>query len=113
MTITVPPVQLDHVTKAKVRDQVENMFRHNDGGRGAPKLPGVLDQRAQRRTVQVVEMRMGDEHQINRRQIPDPYSRLAQSFQYKQPAREIRVDDNVLATHLDKKTGMANEGQAH
>ena len=113
MAIAVPPVQLDHIAKTEIRDQIKNVLRHNDGRRRAPKLPGVLDQRSQRWPVQVIEVRMGDEHQINRRQIADPHSRLAQSFQDKKPAREVGIDDDVLAAHLQEKTGMANEGHAH
>lgn len=58
-------------------------------------------------------MRMCNEHQIDRRQIADPHSRLTQSFQDEKPAREIGIDHDVLATHLQEKTGMAYEGHTH
>ena len=38
---------LDHVAKAEIGDQIEDVLRHNDGGRRAPKLFRVLDQRPQ------------------------------------------------------------------
>jgi len=41
------------------------------------------------------------------------HSRLAQPFQHKKPAREVWIDDDVLAADLEKKTGMANESHAH
>src|SRR5579872_2125934 len=109
MPVTVPPVQLDDVAKAKVSDQIKYMLGHDDGGRGAPKLLGVLDQRSQRGPMQVVEVGMGNEHEIDWRQIADPHSGLAQSFQDKKPARKIRIDDDVLAAHLKEKTGVSNE----
>ena len=63
--------------------------------------------------MQVIEVRMGDEHQIDRRQITEPHSRLAQSFQHKKPAREVGIDYDILAAHLQEKTGMTNESHAH
>jgi hypothetical protein len=63
--------------------------------------------------MEVIEVGVGNEHQVNCRQIPELDSRLAQSFQYKQPAGKIWVDDDVFAAHLQKKTGMANEGNSH
>ena len=100
MAITVPPVQLNHVAEAEIRDQIEYMLRHNDCGRRTSPLFGVLDQRSQRRPVQVIEVRVRDEYQIDGRQITNLYARLAQSFQHKKPAREVGIDNYVLSAHL-------------
>jgi hypothetical protein len=63
--------------------------------------------------MQVIEMRMGDQHQINGRQIAEFYAGLAQSFQHKKPSREVRIDYDVLAAHLQEKTCMTNESNPH
>src|SRR6185312_6485934 len=113
MPVTVPPFQLDHIAKAKVSHQIEHMLWHDNGGRGAPKLFCVLDQRPQRRSMQVVEVRMSDEHEIDWRQVPESNSRLSQSLQHKKPAREIGIDQDILATHLQEKAGVSNESHTH
>ena len=67
----------------------------------------------QRRTMQVVEMRVRDQHGVDRRQVGDAQSRAAQALEYEQPAREIGIDDEILATKLHEEAGMSDEGDAH
>jgi hypothetical protein len=38
---------------------------------------------------------------------------LPKALKDKQPAGEIGIDDNVLASHLKKEAGVPNEGHAH
>ena|SRR5258707_385784 len=59
--------------------------------------------------MQVVEMRMSDEHQIDGRKIIDSDPRPPQSFQDKQPAREVWINHDVFSADLQEKSGMANE----
>ena len=67
---------------------------------------------AQRRTVQVIEMCMGNHDQVDGWQIANPQTWLAQSFQHEQPAREIWIKHDILPANLHEKTGMPNEGHA-
>jgi hypothetical protein len=62
--------------------------------------------------VQVIKVRMRNQDDINGRQIPDANSRTPQSFQHKQPAREVRIDHRALPADLYKETGMANESDS-
>ncbi len=57
-------------------------------------------------------MRMRDQYDIDRGKVAQPHSRLAQPLQHEQPARKIRVDQHILPAHLQKKAGVANEGDA-
>ena len=60
--------------------------------------------------MQMVEMRVRDENQIDRRKICDPQPGTPKSLKYKQPAREVGVDHHILAGDLHKKTGMTDKG---
>src|SRR6266404_349021 len=78
--VAAPPVQFDHVTKSEIRDQIENMFWHDDcWSRPAPALC-VLHERPQRRPVQVVKMRVRNQDDINRRKVLNSYPGLTQSL---------------------------------
>src|SRR5437016_14367680 len=61
--------------------------------------------------MQMVEVGMGDQHQINRRQVLKPYAGLAEALQNEQPASKIGVNDNILLAHLHEKAGVANKGK--
>ena len=60
----------------------------------------------------MVEMRVGDENEIDRRKICDPQAGTPKSLQYKEPAREVGIDHYTLSCDLHKETGMTDEGDA-
>ena len=113
MTVAVPPVQFNHVVKAKVGNQVENMMRHQNGRRHSAPPFGLPHDGPQRWPVQVVEVGMSHQHQVNGRQIADFQARLPQTLEDEEPACKVGVDDNILAAHLEKKTRMTDESHAH
>src|SRR5258708_4680718 len=59
--------------------------------------------------MQVVEMRVRDQHQVDGRKIMDSHPRPPQSFQDEQPAREVWVNNDVFSAYLQKKTGVTDE----
>ena len=63
--------------------------------------------------MQVIKMRMGDEDQVDRWQVVDLYARLAQALQHKKPAGEVGINNYIFAAHLQKKSRMPDEGDAH
>ena len=67
---------------------------------------------AQRRPVQVVEVRVRNQHRIDGRQIAQPQPGPPQPLEHEDPAREVRVDQNVLAADLEEEAGMSDEGYA-
>ncbi|SPE45429.1 hypothetical protein SBA7_820031 [Candidatus Sulfotelmatobacter sp. SbA7] len=85
------------------------MMRHHDHRRRRSPTPSLLHNRPQRWPVQVVEMRVRDQHQVNGWQIAQLYARLSQALQHEQPARKIGIDNYILPAHLDEETGVANE----
>src|SRR6266699_1965833 len=113
MPVATPPVQLNHVTKSQVGNQVEDMFRHNHSRCRSSRALRMLDQRPQRRPVQVIKMRMRNEHHVNGRKVLYLYPRLAQSFQDKKPAGKVGINNDILPANLQKKTGMADKGDTH
>src|ERR1051326_8575774 len=83
VTKTAPPVQLDHITKSDVGNQIEDMLRnHHRGCRSATPLR-VLHKGAKRRPVQMIKMRVGDQHQVNRGEIANLYTWLPQTLEHK------------------------------
>jgi len=111
MTVTAPPIKLHDLFKPQVRYQIENMVWHDDAWRLAAKPASFLGNRAQRVAMQMVEVRMRNQHQVNRREIANADARLAQPLQNKKPASKIRIDHHVLTADLHQEAGVSNEGQ--
>ena len=60
----------------------------------------------------MVKVRVCHQHQVDGRKIADLDTWFAQALQQKQPACEVRIDEDILSAHLQKKTRVPNEGQA-
>src|ERR1700689_5359402 len=88
------------------------MMRHNERGRGSGQAPGLPCDGAQRLAMQVIEVRMGDEDEVCRRQVAQVQSGLAQTLEHEEPARKIRIDDDILSADLQEETRMSDEGDA-
>src|ERR1700686_1649203 len=88
------------------------MSWNHDGRRNAPRAQVVLHDGAQRRTMQMIEMRMGDQHHVDGRKVGNAQSGTTQALQHKKPACEVGIDDNALAANLHEKAGVADEGDA-
>src|SRR5207248_6211216 len=113
MTIAIPPVQFDNTVETEVGDEIEDVMRDHYGGRYTMTPFCLLHNGTQRWPVEVVEVGMGDQDQINSGQVAYLQTRPSKPFKDKQPAREVRIDDNVLACNLEEKTGMADESYTH
>ena len=62
--------------------------------------------------MQVIEVRVRDQHNVDGRQIGNAQAGTAQAFQHEEPAREIGIDDDVLSADLQEEAGVADEGDA-
>ncbi len=113
VAIASPPVEFHDVAKTEIRDQIKDMFGHDCGGPGPAALLCMLHDRPQRGAMEVIEMRMGDEHQINGRKISDAQARLSQALKDEEPAREIGVDHGIFPADLQEKAGMADKSNTH
>ena len=107
MTVIVPPFELNHIFESKIGYQIKYLVGDNHGGGIAAAANGLLHDGAQRGAMQVIEMRVRYKNHINGRQIAHPHSRAPQTLQHEQPARKVRIDQNILSTDLNKKAGMA------
>ena len=87
-------------------------MRHQDRRRHPAPPFGLLHDGPQRWPVQVVEVGVGHQHQVNGGQVAHSQTGLPQPLEDEEPAREIGVDDNILAAHLEKKTRMTDESHA-
>ena len=85
---------------------------HDDERALAGLATGERGDGTQRRTVQVVEVRVGDEHGVDGRQVAHAQAGTAETLEDEDPLGEVGVDDKVLATQLQEETGVANEGEA-
>ena len=90
---TLPPFQLDDACEAEVLGQIADAPRHHADFR--------TRQAAQRRFVEMIEVRMRQQHQINPRQVPDFQAGTLDALQEEQPVRKIRVNQNVQVRKLD------------
>src|SRR5579859_1714926 len=109
---SLPPVELDDLGKPEVGDQVRDMRRNDDRRRFSTSTQIMLYDRAQRRAMQVVEVRVRYEYQVNRRKIGYAQARTAKAFQHKQPPGKIGIDHHALAPDLHEKAGVSDEGDA-
>ena len=62
--------------------------------------------------MQVIEVGVRDQNQIDRGKIGNAQAGTPETFQYEEPAREVRIDHYTLPAHLHKKAGVADEGDA-
>src|SRR5262249_45405851 len=108
----LPPVQFNNFRETQVRDQVRNMRWNNDGWCDAARAKSVLHDGAQRRPVQMVEVRVRHQDEIDRRKVGNAETRTPQPLQYKQPAREVGIDNHASTTDLHEETGVSDEGDA-
>ena len=99
---TFPPFQFDDAAEAEIVREVADAARHDaDFG---------MRQFAQGRLVKMVEVRVRQQHQVNRRQILDFQTGALDAFQQKKPVRKIRVNQHVQVRELDEKRGVADPG---
>ena len=91
----LPVIELVHDVKPEIVHQVSHAHRNHD------RL--VRSYAPQRAPVEMIKMRMGHEHEINRRQMMDFEARLFQSFDDLEPFRPDRIDQDVYLVGLNKK----------
>src|ERR1019366_7836074 len=108
----LPPVQLNDAPVAQVADQVADMPGHDDRRTFAGLASREPRNRAQRWPVQVVEVRVRNQHRVDRRQLPQLQPRTAQPLENENPAREVGIDQDVPAPDLEEETGMSDESYA-
>ena len=91
--------------KTELVHQIPHADGHNDRliRRNAP----------QRAPVEMVEVSVGDEDQINRRQMMNFEAWSLQSFDHLEPLRPDRIDQYVEFVGLDEKRGMSDPRDAN
>src|SRR5579862_1560246 len=62
--------------------------------------------------MQMIKVSMCDQDEVESGKIPELHARFPNPLQDKEPARKIGIDDDVLATDLDKKAGVSDEGES-
>ena len=110
MPRTLPPIEFDDFREAKIGDQIGNMSGNDDGRCNAAGAQIVLHDGAQRRTMQMIEVSVRNQHHIDGRKIGDAQARPAQALQHEEPARKVGIDDHTLAANLHEEAGVANKG---
>src|SRR5580658_2956757 len=105
----LPPLQDDYPGKTKILDQVFDSPGDDSDGRPARHIVVVSDNAAQRGPVEMIHMRVGEQHHVNGRQVLDLYTRPAQAAQGDKPFGEDGVDEHLAAANLYEKRGVANE----
>ena len=105
MRKTLPPVQLDHAAKTQVIGQIAHTPGHD------AKL-GVR-QTTQRGLVEMIEMRMCQEDDINRREMLDTQAGAFDALEQEQPIGKIRVNQHVQIRELHQERGVPDPSQGH
>ena len=110
--VAVPPLEFDDLLEAEVGDEVEDVVRDDERGRGAGLAAGLAGDGPQRLAVEMVEVGVRDEDDVHGRKVAETQAGLAKTFEDKEPAGEVGVDDDVAASDLEEEAGMSNEGDA-
>ena len=63
--------------------------------------------------MKMIEVGMGQQHQVNRRQILDLQAGTFDPLEQEQPVGEVRVNQDVEIGELDQERGVANPGDGH
>src|SRR5438132_13019999 len=63
--------------------------------------------------MKMIEMRMGQQHEINRRQVLDFQSAAFDSFEKKQPVGEVGIYQDVQIRELHQERGVADPRHSH
>ena len=69
-----------------------------------------MRQLAQGRLVEMIEVRVRQQHHVNRRQVFDPEPRALDALQPEKPVRKIRINQHVQVRELDQEGGVADPG---
>ena len=80
----LPFVELVHNREAEPVDQIADTMRHNDRLIGCDASQGAA--------VEVIEVRMGHENEIDRRQVMNLKSGPLEPLDHLEPLRPVRVD---------------------
>lgn len=112
LDMRVPPFQFDNLFESEVGNEVEEMMGDDQGGRASDFPPRLPRDCAQGLAVKVIEVSMRDQHHVHGRKIAQVKTGLAQTLQDKQPAGEVGINDDIHPTHLEKKAGMPDKGNA-
>jgi hypothetical protein len=98
-----PGLQLDHAIKPEIVGQVAHTPRHH------ANLWGW--QFAECRPVKMIEMSVGEQDEIDRRQVADAAAGAFDSLQKEKPVGEIGIDENVQVAELNEKRSVTNPSQ--
>src|SRR4051794_10461499 len=79
----LPPVEFYDLGKSQVRNQIGNVRWNDDRRSDTARAQIVLHDRAKRRTMQVVKMRVRYQDEVDGRKICNPHPRAAKPLQYK------------------------------
>jgi hypothetical protein len=100
-----PMLQLDDTREAEIVREVTDAARHHTDFR--------VRQFSQSRLVKMIEVRVRQQNQVNRRQIFYLQAGALDAFQQKKPVRKIRVNQHVQVRELDEKRRVADPGDGN
>ena len=98
-----PPLQLNDAPEAQIPGQIAHAPGHNrDFWRIQPAQGGAME---------MIEVGVGEEHQINARQVLNLQPGAADALQQKQPVGEIGINQHIEVRELRQKRSVPDPGQ--
>src|ERR1051326_4068924 len=102
---TLPGLQLDHSPETKVMGQItDTPGQHGYFWRWQFSQGGFME---------MVEMRMREQDQVDRRQVADSQPGALDPFQKEKPVGEIRIDQDIQVAELHQERSVPDPGQGH
>ena len=105
MGVLFPVMQLVHTVKSEIVNEVAHFEGDDDGLIGCDASKGLA--------IEVIKMRVGDEHQVDRRQFVQVETRLTDALDHLQPLGPVGIDEEAVSVNLDQERCVADPGDSH
>src|SRR5260221_3436733 len=80
VAIGVPSFEFDYLLESEIGNQVKQVMRHDERGRGSGLAAGLPRDGAQRLAMEVIEVSVRDQDNVHWRQVAQIQSRLPQAL---------------------------------
>jgi len=101
----LPFIELVHDVESQAVDQAPDADRNDDGLIGG--------NRPQRSPIEMIEMRVGDENEINRGQMMNIKTGFLEAFDHAEPHRPDRIDQDIDFVRLNQERSVTDPGNGN
>ena len=98
--------------ESKVFHEILHAARHDDFRSPAGQPSRKPDDSPERRQIEMIHMRMGEQDEIDRRQILQQHAGMTLTAQQNQSLRKHRIDQHLAPIDLQEERGVPDKGHS-